>query len=402
MNTTLIALSLRCLSSMSPFISSKQNILLSKSYLFNSFESFIYTKSSLSIFIKSSTFGNFLNSAIAIQKETREYSKIFTERPEQPNVGDDIICYDAFFINCTSKLDGGAISHFSPFEGTLDVQRTTFVNCNSGPAPGDGGCIYFTGQKSNIYSCCVIGCSAGRDGHSFCISIRSPSPELDTSKNMDNYEVQPNYCNGTSILHSSPKNSARGWQSLYLGFGRIRIIDLNSTENAVAMQSASFMMHTMDSDAIALHCTIAKNIGPWIVYLYGKFGSAIEESNFFGNLVTKNDESGLIMFHKHGQINNCFISHLQGKLFKRNREGAEIIINNCVFDVEFDGEPGVIRNNCKFNIKGVRTIPLAHLNTGLCLSQRDLSKDPIKDNEIINVMKNYFKNPNVLINRTNY
>lgn len=395
-NTTFLALSLGCLSSISPFLSSKQNIYLSKSSLFNSFTSFIYNENSVSIFIKSSTFGNFLNSPILIQKEVCKYDRVFTERPDQPNVGDEIICHDSFFVNCTSKLDGGAISHFSPFEGTLDVKRTTFVNCHSGPSPGDGGCIFFTGQKSQIDSCCVIRCSAARDGHSFCISIRSP----ELTNDINNYEAQPNYCNGTSILHSSPKDTARGWQSLYLGFGKIRIIDLNSTENAVVSQSGSFIMHTIQSDAIALHCSIVKNIGPWIVYLYGKFGAAIEESNFVGNLVTKNDEGGLIMFHKNGQINNCFVSHLQGKLFKRNREGAEITINNCVFDVEFDNEPGVTRNNCKFDIKGVRTIPLAHLNTGLCISQRDFSKNPVNDNEILQIMKNYFKNPDVLLNRT--
>lgn len=399
LNTTFLALSLHSFSSMSPFSSSKQNIYLSKSYIFNSFTSFIYNVNSISIFIKRSTFGNFLNSAIFIQKEIIKYNEIFNGRPDQPNVGDEIICHDAFFINCTSKLDGGAISHFSPFEGTLNVQRTTFVNCHSGPAPGDGGCIYFTGQKSLIGSCCVIHCSAARDGHSFCISIKTPLTESESSKN-NNYEIQPNFCNETSILHSSPKNSARGWQSLYLGFGKIRMLDLNSTENAVVKQSGSFMMHTIDSDAIALHCTIKKNIGPWIVYLYGKFGSSIEESNFVGNIVTKNDESGLIMFHKLSQLNNCFISHLQGKLFKGNRKGAEITVNNCIFDAEFDNEPGVIRNNCRFDIKGVRTLPLAHLNTGLCVSQRDLANDPIKDSEILKIMSYYFKKPDVLLNRT--
>lgn len=399
LNSTFIALSLRCLSSISPFVSNQQNIYMSKSTIFNSINSFIYNVNSASYFIKGSTFGNFLNSAILIQKESMKYNTIFTERPVQPNAGDAIICFDSIFINCSSKLDGGAVSHFSSFEGTLDVQRTTFVNCNSGPAPGDGGCIYFTGQKSNIDSCCVLRCSAGRDGHSFCISIRSPLSSTD-SKNTNDYEVQPNYCNRTSITQSSPKKSARGWQSLYLGFGKIRIIDLNSTENAVVSQAGSFMMHTMDSDAVALHCTIAKNIGPWIVYLYAKFGSAIEESNFVGNLVTKQEESGLIMFHKLGQLNNCFISHLQGKLFKGNREGAEITVNNCVFDVEFDNEPGVIRNNCRFDIKGVMTLPLAHFNTELCASQRDLSKNPIQESEILMIMKNYFKNPSALLNRT--
>ncbi|OHT03379.1 hypothetical protein TRFO_29247 [Tritrichomonas foetus] len=386
LNTSLLALSLGSLTSMSPFLSQQQNIYIKNSNLFNSYSNFIYNAQSL--VIKSTKFSNFLDSAIMIQRQECIYNKEYTERPDSPKMNDNIICQDAMFIKCIAKVDGGAFSHFSPDSGSLSVSRTTFIECQSGLNPGDGGCIYFSGRESYINSSCVYKCSAGRDGHSFCISIRNELPN-------------PNHCNSTVILMSSPKSAARGWQSLYLGFGKIRITDLNSTENAVVTQAGSFMMHTMDSDAIALHCTIKNNIGPWIVYLFGKQGSKIEQSNFVGNKLAKSHEQGLIMFHRLGQINNCIFSHPEGKLFKQNREGAEITVNNCVFDCPFDDEKGVALNNCKFLINDLETLPLAHLHTAMCVSNRDLMKNPIGEADIVMKMKKYFPDPKKLLKGAN-
>jgi hypothetical protein len=289
----------------------------------------------------------------------RLYAGHVTTRPAGPAMGDTIVVRDAFFINCFATVDGGAISHFSPDAGTLSVTRTTFVNCRSGRNPGDGGCIYFSGESSRISSCCVFRCFAGRDGHSFCVSIRGGRPN-------------PNHVNLTTVTNCG--DASVGWQTLYLGFGQIRIWEYNSTNNSVYFQAAAFMIHTMDSDANASFLTVCHDNGPWIVYFFGRAGSTIRSANFIANRCRGYPElpgsrtmivKGVFYFHKYGRIVDCVVLGNDGELFKGNRPGAEVVVANCVFDRDIGQPSGVRAQQCTVG-RGAQTHRLTHMNTALC------------------------------------
>ncbi|OHT17334.1 hypothetical protein TRFO_12502 [Tritrichomonas foetus] len=375
LNTTFLSLTLHGIASASPYLAQKQSVNLINARLFNSYATFSYNVQHL--YVRGSTFNNFLDSAIALVNKDQLYNKLYESRPEQPGIDSEIVIEDAFFVKCVSRSDGGAINYFSPNSGTLSVKRTTFVQCHSGPNPADGGCIAFTGVRSTIFSTCASQCSAGRNGHSFSVTISAGKPDF-------------NHLNQTTILECSPKESARGWQSLFLSYGQIRISDMNSSKNSVATQAGSFMMHTVDSDAVCLHSTIVGNIGPWIIYLYGKEGSLLEQCNVVGNICANKEQNGIVMFHKLGRIDGCLFANNRGRLFKQNRESASIDVSNCVFDAVFDREPGVSTTNCRFEEPDVQTYVLAHLNTELCAAKRDVAKHPIGTNEIFNRLKLYF------------
>ena len=376
LNLTLLSLSLNSIMLNSPYLSNTRDLVIKKCDFLNSFSSFLYNSQSL--IIESSKFVNFLDSAITIDRSQNNvcmYNDKYTTRPEPPKTNDIIICKDSVFIGCRTKHDGGAFNHFSPNFGSLFVTRTTFYDCQSGPNPADGGCIYFSGKESHINQTSCVRCTAGRDGHAFCISIRNEQPE-------------PNHCNQTSIYMCAPKDAARGWQSLYLGFGNIRITNLNSSENAVITQSGSFMMHTMDSDARALHCTVYGNIGPWIVYFFGYEGSSIEFSNFVDNTLARGHESGLIKFYQKSKISNCFISHQQ-KVFDPNNERSSLIVTKCIFDGPITRNKFVTMNDCQFKPDAFSTLPLAHFNTEICPAELPLSSHPNLVQELKDHMQKY-------------
>jgi hypothetical protein len=227
--------------------------------------------------------------AIDPQPTPHAYKGLFKIRPAQPAMGDEIIVTDSFFLDCRAQVDGGALSHFSPDAGTLSVTRTTFIRCRSGRNPGDGGCIYFSGAASEISSSCVSHCCAGRDGHSFCISIRGGRPSH-------------NFLNVTAAVNCGKRDVPIGWQTLYLGFGQIRISDYNCSKNTVDFQAAAFMMHTMDSDAVATFATVEANRGPWIVYFFGQAGSRIAKCNVIGNVLAGEAPRGVFYYHKYGVV----------------------------------------------------------------------------------------------------
>ena len=317
--------------------------------------------------IEESSFHDFLDSAITFDSVQRLYKGHYLVRPDVPGLGDDIVIKASVFENCHAKLDGGAISHFSQDVGTLTCVGVTFVNCTSGPNPSDGGCIYFSGESSRIDRCCAFRCRAGRDGHSFCISIKGG-------------QETPNHVNRSTSIECAPVKEACGWQSLYLGFGKIRLADYNSTKNAVTTQAGSFMMHTIDSDAIALHLTVVNNVGPWIVYFFGRQGSIIDRSNFISNVCINRDESGGIFhFHKYGMIKDCYVSGNIGQLFKKNRADASLKVMNTIFDVAMEEEPDGVSfdPNCRFDEPFIETLELAHLNTFLCHGVRNVEEKPI-------------------------
>ena len=377
LNISLLGLSLSSIASISPYLSQHRSATLNGCRLFGSFSTFAYNIRHLDV--RSSRFSNFLDSAISLDSSSsvKTYNSLYESRPDQPGVGDNIEIRDSYFYNCISRSDGGAINYFSPDSGEIVVSSTTFVQCHSGPNPADGGCIAFTGRKSIIVSSCATQCTAGRNGHSFSMTIAAGKPQC-------------NHLNQSSVVECAPKETARGWQSTFLSYGQIRVADFNSSYNAVATQAGSLMMHTFDSDAVCLHSTISNNIGPWIVYIYGKQGSALEQCNVYGNICANKDQNGVIMFHKHGVIESCLFANNIGRLFKQNREKASILVSNCVADVVFDHEPGVETTNCRFDQPDVQTYVLAHLNTAMCPAKRDVLKNPIGTNEIFNRLKIYF------------
>lgn len=381
LNQTLIGLTLRGIAGLSPYLSQQRSVALLNSHLYESITSFSYNVNHL--YVRGSSFCNFLDSPISIQRKEgiHLYNKHYEARPEQPAIGDHIDIQDAYFYKCISRSDGGAINYFSPDSGTLSVQQTTFLQCHSGPNPTDGGCIAFNGLKSIIQTSCASQCSAGRNGHSYSITICANGGS--TSKSL-------NHFNQSTIIECAPKESARGWQSLFLSYGQIRIVDMNSSFNAVATQAGSFMMHTIDSDAICLHSTIMYNIGPWIIYLYGKDGSLMEQCNIVSNICASKDQNGIVMFHKFGRIDSCIFANNQGRIFKQNRQKATIDVSNSVFDCVFDHEPGVQTSNCLFEQPNVQTYVLAHLKTHLCQAKRDAIANPIGTNEIFARLKLYF------------
>lgn len=385
LNKTLFGLTLHGIALASPYLSQQFSISLINANIRNSATTFAYNLNHL--YVRGSQFTNFLDSAISINRENQvhRYDRLYNARPEQPTVGDEIDIENAYFFKCVSRSDGGAIFYNSPDSGTLSIKQTTFSQCHSGPNPADGGCVSFNGLQSIILTTCASQCSAGRNGHSFCIQLSTMKDKKGKTS-----LSKPNHLNQSSIIECSPKESARGWQSLYLSSGQIRIIDLNSSYNAVATQSGSLMMHTMDSDAICLHSTICSNIGPWIIYLYGKEGSLIQQSNIVNNICVSRDQHGIVMFHKFGRIDSCIFSGNQGKLFAQNNEKASIQVTNCVADTPYDHEPGVETSNCVFEQKDVQTFVLAHLQTENCMSKRDVLRNPIGTNEIFSKLKLYF------------
>jgi hypothetical protein len=301
----------------------------------------------------------FLTRTLPSDPPSHLYTGHFSSRPARPAMGATIVVQDAFFVQCFATVDGGAISHFSPDAGTLSVTRVTFVDCRSGRNPGDGGCIYFSGTSSAISLCCVFRCFAGRDGHSFCVSIRGGGARV----NCVNLTTVTN-CGSASI----------GWQTLYLGFGQIRIRDYNSTNNSVYFQAAAFMMHTMDSDADAAFLTVCHDNGPWIVYFFARAGAAISKANFVANVCRGYPElpgsktmivKGVFYFHKGGRIVDCIVLRNEGELFKGNRHDAEVTVANCVFDRDIGAPRGVAVHKCTVE-PGAHTYSLVHFNTAMC------------------------------------
>lgn len=411
-NSTLLSLSLGSILYTSPFLSRYDSLSFAKSHISNSFTSFIFNTNSLNLHIKSSAFTNFLDSTIRIHASNFYFNNTqFTSRPEiLPQSNDNIICEDSIFTNCTSNGNGGAFDHYSSTSGTLKLLRTSFSHCKSGKYPSNGGCVYFVGLNSTIDSCCVSYCAASNQGHSFFVSLISPYNELtnenDTLFTLSKFipfsknQIHPNECHRSTIVYSSSPNEAKGSQSLYLSFGQIRISSLNSTSNSVVSQAASLMVHTMDSDAIIYHCTIERNIGPWIVYVYGRKGSAIEESNFIDNILNDDEKNGLVLYYKHTKINHCFISQLSGNVFVPIKPKKKVHLNQCVFRFDFHPNENIKLKNCVTSAKNFSTLNLAHLNTGFCEAQRDIMQNPIKDEDIEETLKSYFRNPKHSLNTT--
>jgi hypothetical protein len=159
----------------------------------------------------------------------------------------------------------------------------------------------------------------------------------------------------------------QGWQTLYLGFGKIRISDYNSTKNVVDFQAGSFMMHTMDADAIATFATIQENSGPWILFFFGKKGSKLERCNVIGNALTGDYPRAVFFYHRYGVLEDCVILENKGKLFKRNRPEGEVTVKNCVADTAPIGDEGVITDkDCRFGVAHPSARLLSHINTAEC------------------------------------
>ena len=354
MNTTITGLTWMQLSH-SPIFTSKHSLTMSKSAFYNSFNSFSYNTYHLNV--EGSTFKNFLNSAIFYDSQIVIYDQKYTKRPVSPRLGDTIIIKNAFFIKCIAEVDGGAITHFSPDSGSLDVSSTTFIECQSGPSPGDGGCIFYSGERSSIGYCCAYRCFCYRDGHFVSISIR-------------NHKPTDNFLNTTTVLQCSPDSNVQGWQSIYLGWAKIRIQDLNSTKNNCLIQSCSWMMHTMDWDAYAKHNQCDSNVGPWVVYFFAKErdGAVIDSCNFVNNTATK---KGLLCFHTGVTVKNCVIIGNNGEIFSQNRPESFALVENCIFDVPVPQNAFVTFKGNSYNPK-VRELDLAFLHTAVCHAKRDI------------------------------
>jgi len=354
MNTTIAGLAWSHISR-SPIFAAKYSLTMRKSSFSNSFNSFSYNSQHLNV--EGSTFKNFLNSAILYNSQTVVYDQLYTQRPRSPLLGDTIIIKNAMFIKCIAEVDGGAICHFSPDAGSLDVSHSTFIECQSGPAPGDGGCIFYSGNRSSIGYCCAYRCFCYRDGNFASISIRNHLPN-------------DNFLNTTTVLQCSPDSNVQGWQSVYLGWAKIRIQDFNSTRNNVLLQSASWMMHTMDWDAYAKHNQCASNNGPWIVYFYAKErdGAVIDSCNFINNTATK---KGLFCFHIGVTIKNCVILQTNGTIFSQNRPESYALVKNCVLDVPAPTETFLTTIDNVYNPKATE-YDFAFLHTAVCHAKRDI------------------------------
>jgi hypothetical protein len=370
LNKTLVSLFLSGLYRSSPTIAAFGSLSLNKVTVRRSFSTFAYNI--WKIDVSQCFFRHFLDSAINVDRSMRLFSGMYSERPNSPDIGDDIIIKDAWFENCKAKLDGGAIRHFSHDEGTLIITRTTFISCESGPSFGDGGCVYFTGKSSHISMSCASNCIASREGHSFFSSLRSKSPT-------------PNHINSSTIVQCAPSMRRCGWHSLFIGSGHIKISDLNSSNNYVDRQCAAFMMHTLDSSAEAMRVTAAGNSGPWMIYFYAKDGASIKLSNFVANKVesvkTRWNERvfeamGVLYYHKGCALSGCVMRgnyggpDLVGLSFE-----SKIIVKNCVFDrEEAKSEKNAVFDDCRFGVVS-RMLVLGHLKSAVCYAERDIEKD---------------------------
>jgi len=334
---------------LSPFISQISELKMSKSFFSRSFGHFVYNTKSVSLF--DSCFSHFLNSVLKHDAKTVLISGLITKHLQIPGFGSDIVVKNAQFLDCSSAIDGGVIDHFSPDSGSLDVSHSTFYSCYCRSPPGDGGAIYFSGKSSLVYCCCATKCRAFRDGHFLCASIRGKTNN-------------PNHLNFSTVVYCGIDRQI-GWQTNYLCFGDIFISRLNTSFCSTIMQASSFMMHSLNQNAIADYTTSYNNTGPWTVYFFAGRVSEVKRSNFLFNYATSKT-AGVIYYYQNSKLSNCRFANNQIHILMPKSTDGNILVTNCIFDQKVHDPPGLTMISCETKQKIVKILKIVQFQTQLC------------------------------------
>ena len=346
MNFSLVKLSLNNLYD-SPFFTAKRFLSIHRSSVIRSFNYFSFNNKNLRI--SKSNFEKFQNSVIFYESDSYKYTGIISNQINIPSNCHEIILKDAKFNNCKTDLDGGVLNHFSISDGNLICSNCVFNRCHGSKYPGDGGCIYFSGNSSKIAKCCVKECYNYRDGHFAAIPLRCR-------------ESYPNHINETSCLSCSNEGS---WNTIYQSFGEIVDYSNNYTKCDTCMQSCSFFIHSLYQSCVAKYNYVGECRGAWCAFFYGKERSLIEESVFIKNEVDRNQT--VILFYKGGIISNCTLLQNAGSAnyFLPKSIDGFATIRNCFVDVEAKEIVGCTFENIKL-LNKTETFSIPDLHNYVC------------------------------------
>jgi hypothetical protein len=347
MNVSLVKLRLNGLYN-APFFAAKKFISIHDSSIARSFNYFLLNSKNLRI--SKTNFDKFQSSVIIYESKSYKFTGYITGHLNIAGDSNEISIFDAVFTKCITDLDGGVLNHFSKREGNLICRNCMFINCHGIKYPGDGGCIYFTGNSSQISRCCVLECYNHRDGHFAAVSLRGSGD-------------QNNHINETTCYSCSNEAS---WNTVYQSFGSIIESSNNFTKCTTHVQSCAFFIHSLYRSCIAKYMYVNGCHGAWCAFFYAKESSLVEESVFINNRVEK--DQPIILFYKGGTICNCTLMKNNGctNPFLPKSSDGFATIKDCTLDIEVNETGRCIFINIK-RVSGSRTINIPNMfHTYVC------------------------------------
>ena len=292
----------------------------------------------------SSTFKNFLDTAVSVDT-AHEAKGIMHDERLFNNPQDMSIETHTIFVKCTfltilnlKKGAAGGGLYYTAESGIIDIQRCRFQWCF---AIQRAGAFFLACKKSTVSSACILQCSAARSVQAFTIT---------TNTNKARANVTSSILTSCGPLQVKNEKEQVRFETVSLDF-----LNTNLTENR-RLQSG-FLNLLYLYDAAINYCEFSYNAGPHMFTVSKSYDIYIAFCNIVGNnlgnqpIIISTSSSVYVtfsFFQKNKNVNNA-------STFSVDQESdMKIIFGNCTFDAP-EGEivfnPLLVQvRKCLFNL----------------------------------------------------